>query len=109
MGLLEGFFWGVAGGMGAELLGLFRLRRINTEEFPRWLETRFYWYVTTGMIVFGGLLVVAYLRSNTPLSPLVAINIGATAPLLLSTFADQGPHIEPGTIDQENTAAAIGS
>lgn len=99
MGLLEGLFWGIVGGTGAELLGLFRLRHEAPESFPGWLETSFYWGVTISMILFGGLLVVAYLRSNMPINPILALNVGAAAPALLSSFMAQAPRIEPGTID----------
>lgn len=99
MGLLEGLFWGTVGGAGAELLGLFRLRHEAPEAFPHWLETPFYWSVTIAMILFGGLLVIAYLRSNIPVNPILALNVGAAAPALLSSFMAQAPRIPPGTID----------
>ena len=99
MELLEGFFWGIVGGAGAELLGLFRLRHEAPEAFPNWLETTLYWGVTIAMILFGGLLVIAYLRSDMPVNPILALNVGAAAPALLSSFMAQAPRIEPGTIN----------
>ena len=51
------------------------------------------------MILFGGLLVIAYLRSDMPVNPILALNVGAAAPALLSSFMAQAPRIEPGTIN----------
>jgi hypothetical protein len=46
MGLCEGFFWGIGGGILAELLGLFKLRHALPGTLPIWLKSPFYWVVT---------------------------------------------------------------
>ena len=99
MGLLEGFFYGVIGGFLAELFGLFKLRHEAKESLPVWLKSIFYWALTLLMILAGGVLVVIYLKSNISLSALVAVNIGASAPLIIGTFVSQIPKAPMGNID----------
>ncbi len=99
MGLYEGFFWGVLGGALAELLGWFRLRQREPEEFPGYAKTRTYWIVTIGMTLAGGVLVVAYLRSDIKVNSIVALNLGASAPLILGSLTNNAPPISVGKID----------
>jgi hypothetical protein len=99
MGLLEGFVYGVVGGGLAELLGLFRLRHSARGSFPEWLKSPFYWIVTLLMILSGGLLVIIYMRSNLVISAIIAVNIGASAPLIISTFTSHIPKVSMGPID----------
>ena len=99
MGYLEGFAYGVAGGLFAEVLGLFKLRHLARDARPEWLKSGFYWGVTLCMVLAGGLLVVAWLRSGIALSPLLAINVGASAPLIIGSLVAQAPPISPGKVD----------
>src|ERR1700730_6174921 len=99
MGLIEGFAWGFLGGLLAELLGLFRLRHTSPEDFPTWIRTGYYWMVTVGMTLAGGILVVAYLRSDVKINAIIAINLGASAPLLLGSLGSQAPPVPPGRIN----------
>ena len=81
MGVWEGLVWGLVGGLFAELLGWFKLR----QQIPSILPGAYYWMITGLMILAGGLMVVAYLRSNIPLNPLLSINVGAAAPLIIGS------------------------
>jgi hypothetical protein len=51
------------------------------------------------LIVSGGVLVGVYLGSGVAMTPLRAVNIGASAPLILQSFVAQAPAIEPGKIN----------
>jgi hypothetical protein len=51
------------------------------------------------MILTGGILVVAYLRSDVKVNAIMAINVGASAPLILGVLVSQSPPIPPGKID----------
>lgn len=99
MGPAEGFAWGFLGGFLAELLGLFRLRHTSPEDFPAWIATKYYWLVTVAMMLAGGFLVIAYLRSDVKINAIMAINLGASAPLLLGSLVSQAPQIPPGRIN----------
>jgi len=91
MGLAETIVWGLAGGIIAELLSLFEIRRTLPSEWPHWLKSKGYWSITTGMILAGAMLVLAYERSGMKLSALVAMNVGASAPLVLRQFTSAVP------------------
>jgi predicted cobalt transporter CbtA len=99
MSLLEGFLWGLAGGFLAELLGLFRLRHHDPGRLPRWLQSPFYWIVTAFMILAGGLLVLVYMKSGIAVAPVLAVNVGASAPLIIGQLVAQAPRVEPGRTD----------
>jgi predicted cobalt transporter CbtA len=99
MGLYEGFLWGVAGGIFAELLGWFKLRHQAADDLPIQMKTRYYWIVTAVMILAGGILVIAYLRSDVKVNAIMALNVGASAPLILGALVSQSPPISPGRID----------
>ena len=97
MDLLDGFLWGLFGGFIAEVLGLFRLRQqVNR---PEYLKSPFYWIITVLMMCAGGILVVAYMKSDVKLNALIAINLGASAPLIIGSFVAQVPTISPGRVD----------
>jgi hypothetical protein len=49
------------------------------------------------MAAAGGVLVFAYLKTGATLNPLIAINLGISAPLLLKTLSAQVPPIDPGS------------
>jgi hypothetical protein len=99
MEYLEGFLYGAVGGLFAELLGLFKLRREAPSNLPDWLKSPFYWCITLAMICAGGLVVVIYLRSGIPLKPIIAVNVGASAPLIISTLSSHTPSVDVGKSD----------
>jgi hypothetical protein len=99
MTLLEGFLYGLLGGVLSEVLGLFRLRQQKIETLPEWLTSWFYWATTLSMVAAGGLLVLIYLRSGIAVQPILAVNVGASAPLLIGSVLGQAPPIPPGTVN----------
>jgi hypothetical protein len=99
MGILEGFLYRIAGGFAAEFLGLWKLRHQATHEIPAWFKRPFYWMLTIVMIVIGGGLVALYVTSDVSLTPILAVNIGASAPLTIGTFVGQTPSLEIGKVD----------
>ena len=99
MGVFEGFLFGAAGGILGEVLNLFKLRHQPANTLPDWIRSCWYWAITTLMVMSGGFLVVVYLRSNIPLVPIVALNLGASAPLIIGTLVAQAPAIPPGRSD----------
>lgn len=99
MGLIDGFIYGVLGGSFAEMLGIYKLRREIPESRPIWLTSPFYWIITGLMILTGGALVTVYLKSGVSLNALLALNIGASAPLIVGTAAGTVPKASMGNID----------
>ena len=91
--LSEGFWLGVVGGLLAELFSLSKLRYRARRELPLWITSPWYWIITALLIVSGGVLVGIYLRSGITMTPLLAVNIGASAPLILQSLVSQTPTI----------------
>ena len=48
------------------------------------------------MMVAGGLLVVVYVQSGIALKPIIAVNVGASAPLIIGSFINPPPPVQPG-------------
>jgi hypothetical protein len=97
--LVEGFLFGVLGGVLGELFNLFKLRQQPTNLLPAWVKSLWYWILTVLMIISGGVLVLIYLKSNIPVVPILAVNIGASAPLIVGTLVAQVPAISPGKVN----------
>jgi hypothetical protein len=89
----------VLGGIFGELVNLFKLRQQPVNMLPVWIRSPWYWTLTALMILSGGGLVAIYLKSNIPVAPILAVNIGASAPLILGTLVAQVPALPPGKID----------
>ena len=83
MEIVEGFVWGVVGGLLAQLLELFKMPHLPPDVHPLWLKSLFYWCITTAMMLSGGVLVFVYLKSAISLNTLLAVNLGASAPLII--------------------------
>lgn len=91
--------FGLAGGCAAEALKWYRIREDLHSGVPAYAKNWLYWIVTGIMAVMGGLLVFAYQASDeVSLSPILALNIGASAPLILGTLAGQIPQFDPGKV-----------
>ena len=91
---------GIGGGIAVEALKWFRIREQLHNNLPQYAKKWPYWMVTVVMIGIGGLLAFAYQHSSdVELNPILAVNIGASAPLIVSALVSQAPQIHPGTVD----------
>jgi len=88
MSNLETFLWGLAGGLGAELVVFFSIRQLRAHELPYFVRSPRYYIITLIMILFGGLIALAYAKSGTPLNAILAIQVGASTPLILRKFSE---------------------
>jgi len=93
---MEHALLGFGGGLAAELVQWFGLRFTLYREIPDWSKSWFYWVITILMALAGGGLACIYFLSGTKLTPILALNIGASAPLLLGKLVQQAPTGEPG-------------
>ena len=93
---LEALIFGVIGGIVPELVALYRLRR--EPQLPAWFKSPIYWAITLVMIAAGGGLAVVYVKSGVNLNAIIAINVGASAPLILGTVSKEVPNVKPGRI-----------
>lgn len=92
------FWWGVLGGFLAELLQWFGIRHSLHRGLPDWSKSSVYWVVTVAMVFAGGGLVLMYVKSGVDLTPILAVNLGASAPLVLGRLVQQLPPLEPGNV-----------
>jgi len=103
MEIVETFLWGLLGGIGAEVAVVFSIRDKLPTEYPYWLRSWVYWAVAAVMVLLGGGIAVAYSRSGTPLSPILALQIGASAPLIFRKLRETVPETptppDPGRVD----------
>ena len=93
-----GFFWGAFGGlcvMALELRVIYKSASpTDRDHVNKWFPKLSWWLVGVGLSLIGGILVVAYLQSDFKLNALLAIQVGASAPLLLESLAK---NVLPGT------------
>jgi hypothetical protein len=92
----EALIFGVIGGLVPELVALYRLRR--EPQLPAWTKSTIYWLITLAMIAAGGGLAVIYVKSGVNLNAFIALNVGASAPLILGTLSKEVPNVKPGRI-----------
>lgn len=94
-----GFLYGFTGGFFVEILNMYRIRKVPADLRPPWIRTWFYWICSIAMMLCGGGLVVFYIISpDVQVSPLLGLNIGASAPLIIGALAEKAPDIPPGNI-----------
>lgn len=91
MSSLEVFWWGFFGGFGAEASVVFALRHRRLKDFPHWLKSWPYYAVALVMMIIGGGIALAYGSSGITLNAILAIQIGASAPLILRKLAEAIP------------------
>ena len=94
METLEVFVYGLVGGVIPEAIGLYNIRHIAKTDRPVWLTSPFYWIITLVMVLIGAGFVTVHHFSSVTLTPLLAIEIGATAPLLLTAMINKKPATE---------------
>lgn len=78
------------GGLAVNLLYLAELRNVPKAERPD-LKDWHYWTPFLIHPALGALIAWAYVNSGQPLSPMLAINVGITAPLLIRSTMDALP------------------
>jgi hypothetical protein len=80
---------------GLNLLEGLKLRKTAPERSPD-LKDPVYWITFLFNLFIAAGLAYAYVRSNQPLTPMVAINVGASAPVILRALANAIPSPPPG-------------
>lgn len=90
-GFLAVFLAGCFGGVLMELLKWYNLR--DSPHLPHYIKRPRYWICTAAMILAGGLLTTFY--GIKDVEALLAVNVGASAPLLISSLARSFPQNLP--------------
>lgn len=90
-GLVAIFAGGAVGGFLAQVGHWYSLR--ESPNLPEYLRSSFYWIVTVAMIASGCVLAVLYGTANV--NALLAVNVGASAPLIIKALAQTTPPPPP--------------
>ena len=88
----EPILFAAGGALAIKLMDLAELSNVPIERRPD-LKDFFYWLPFLILPLVGGFLAYAYANSGTVLTPILAINIGASAPLILKSLASTIPPI----------------
>jgi hypothetical protein len=78
---------GFGGGAAAELARWFGIRDQLHTGMPAWSRCWAYWIVTFLMCVCGGGLVYVYSLYDIKVQGILALNVGASAPLVVASLA----------------------
>jgi hypothetical protein len=97
--VLEAVLWGIFGGMLGELLNVYDHRTEDPKNWPAYLRMGSYYAISALMGLCGGGLAAAYQQSGVDISPIVALNVGLTAPLILKTLQREAPALSPGKVN----------
>jgi len=89
-GFFPVFLVGCFGGFLAELIKWYGMR--ESDNLPKYARSLRYWLITVAIIICGGMLATLY--GTTHVSALLAVNIGASAPLVISSLARTLPTTE---------------
>lgn len=87
-------FYALSGGIAINVLRLGELNGKPKSERDILLKDPLYWIQFFFIPFMGGVLASAYINSGINMNPILAIQIGASAPLILKTFA----HVIPTSI-----------
>ena len=93
------FLYAFIGGLALNLIQLAELYRIPKMDRPETFRDPLYYAQLIGLPAIGGFLVYAYEHSGTMLSPILAINVGASAPAILKSLSKQVHHDITGPQD----------
>ena len=89
---------GCLGGLAIDALNLMELQNIEPSKRPNFKDF-FYWLPYIAWPLLGGLLAFLYEASDTHLKPIIAFQVGVTAPLIIKAMAGAIPkqaNINPG-------------
>jgi hypothetical protein len=90
---VENLAIGFVGGVAAELVGVWEQRHTGP---PAYVRSTFYWIAVILMSGLGAGLVWLYEDSGVKIAPFLALNIGASAPLILRQLTRATPDLGPG-------------
>lgn len=80
----------MAGALAIKLLELAELHKIPKEEQPD-MKCFLYWVPFFVLPALGGGLAYVYIASDTILNPILSLNVGVSAPLMLRAMAQINP------------------
>ena len=99
VGFWSGLGLGLVGGCLPEAIAMYKLRAIDVKNWPSHYRLASFWVIQVLAIAVGGLLVVAYVEwSAAKLTWLIALNLGASAPISIEAIISAAPKPDVGTV-----------
>lgn len=83
MSLLETFIWGFSGSVAVEIANIYQVFQEENSKMPSRYKSGLFWFVRLILAIIAGGLALAYKIDN----PILAANIGASAPLILQALS----------------------
>lgn len=84
IGPIAAFLWGAGGSLALELISLFNeIKAERATGLPKYYKSWIFWIVRLGVTAVAGALAIAEGASK----PILAVNIGASAPAILQLLA----------------------
>jgi hypothetical protein len=81
------------GGLAINFLRYVEVMRKTKDEEKEFSKTKLYWIQFLITPIIGGIIAAAYGASGINMTPILAIQIGASAPLILKSLASATPSI----------------
>lgn len=100
-GITPSVWFALSGGLAIKLLEITEVYKLSPAERPDFKDV-FYWIPFLVLPLLGGGLAQVYVSSDIVLSPLLAVNIGVSAPLILRAMVQAAP--EKAAIDTPASA-----
>lgn len=83
--------FGTVGGAIVQFLGMWKLRMKDPSEWPIYYKSQSFILLTIGMVLLGGFVAWLQLREMAKADYLLALQLGATAPLILERYTANSP------------------
>ena len=99
MTTLYAFLFGFLGGLLIQIVELTELANIPPIQRPATFTDPLFVFKFIALPVVGGVVTLLYHLDGTALRPLLAVNIGASAPLIIKSFASAIPSTKPKNVD----------
>jgi hypothetical protein len=93
--LISTVAFGIAGGIGGEVIALYELRSVPPIHRPPF--DGLYWGTAIALVLLAGVLVFAYAQ-NDRLSAILALQVGLSTPTILRRGRRALPDLDPGTV-----------
>lgn len=91
----ETVLWGLAGGVLGNLLRLVRVANMPEQERPALFSDPWYYIQFAILAGLGSFFAALYESSGTHLTAVLAVNVGAAAPVLAQQFLSGAAPVDP--------------
>lgn len=85
--------FGFIGAFLAEFVSIWRCRQKPINAWPDYYKTIPYWIIMFVMCLIGAGLVYAYIGDGNHITRILALNIGASAPVIIARLSGKAPKI----------------